>query len=63
MELAKRLRPDVALLAVMERGVGLKPQLDAAKKELADVGIEFRLFTIDNYDVSDDPYLTFEDLS
>jgi len=63
VELAKRLRPDVALLAVMERGVGLKPQLDAAKKELADVGIEFRLFTIDNYDVSDDPYLTFEDLS
>ena len=55
--LAKRLRPDIALLAVMEVGTGPATELAIARKQLADEGIVFELLTPSEYDVEDDPYL------
>lgn len=60
--LASRLRPDIALLAVMEEGSGPAADLAAAQKQLADEGIEFELLTLDRYDAGDDPYLHFDDV-
>lgn len=55
--LAKRLRPDIALLAVMGKGVGPTAELEAARTQLAAEGIKFELITLDNHMPEDDPYL------
>lgn len=57
---AKRLRPDVAMLAIMDSGLKRREQLDMAKAELQEVGIQFELLTADNSDHDDDPYLPGE---
>jgi hypothetical protein len=59
--LASRLRPDTALLAVMEAGQGPAADLAAARAQLAAEGIEFELLTLDTYRPRDDPYLHFDD--
>ena len=59
--LSKRLRPDTALLAVMEAGPGPASDLAAARAQLATEGIEFELITLDKYKLKDDPYLYFDD--
>jgi hypothetical protein len=59
--LAIRLRPDTALLAVMEAGIGLTADLDAARAELEAQGIKFNLLTLDRYIPADAPYLHFDD--
>jgi hypothetical protein len=59
--LAKRLRPDTALLAVMEAGPGPESELAAARAELSTDGIKFELLTLDAYNPKDDPYLNFDD--
>ena len=48
--LAKRLRPDTALLAVMESGSGPADDLAAARAQLADKQIKFELLTPDTSD-------------
>lgn len=55
--LARRLRPDIALLAIMEVGPGPTDQLAGALKQLSDEGIKFELLTPSAYEVEDDPYL------
>jgi hypothetical protein len=57
VELAKRLRPDVALLAVMENDEQLAAELAVARADLAEVGIEFELLTLRQSSLEDDPYL------
>lgn len=57
VELAKRLRPDIALLAVMEGDRKLVSEIDAASEELQAVGITFELLTLEQYPLEDDPYL------
>jgi hypothetical protein len=59
--LASRLRPDIALLAVMETGPGPAADLAKARAQLATDGIEFELLTPDAYTPADDPYLRFND--
>jgi hypothetical protein len=54
---AKRLRPDGAVLAVMETGMGPTADLMAARAELNGVGISYELLTLDVYQPRDDPYL------
>jgi hypothetical protein len=58
--LAIRLRPDIAMLAVMETGAGPTADLDQARDQLAAEGIRFELLTPDRYSPEDDPYLPFE---
>ena len=60
--LAIRLRPDTALLAVMEVGIGPEADLSAAKKQLAEEGIEFELLTPNASEDWDEPYLRFDDI-
>ncbi|KZD22931.1 hypothetical protein A4A58_05860 [Tardiphaga robiniae] len=55
--LAKRLRPDVAILAVMDEGRKLEPEINAAAEELKSAGIGFELATLDGYPLDDMPYL------
>lgn len=57
VHLAKRLRPDGAILAVMEKGCRLDEEMRAAEADLKASGIQFELLTIANYCVEDDPYL------
>lgn len=59
--LATRLRPDIAMLAVMGSGTGPRGHLDAARLELAAYGIEFELLTSDLFAVSDDPIIHVSD--
>jgi hypothetical protein len=59
--LASRLRPDVALLAVMEAGPGPAADLAAARAQLAAERIEFELLTPVGSVTEDDPYLHFDD--
>lgn len=59
--LALRLRPDIALLAVMEKQSGPWANLDSAKSTLAQEGIVFELLTPDMYQIDDDPYLSSGD--
>jgi hypothetical protein len=58
--LAIRLRPDTAILAVMENGPGPAGDIAAAQAQLAAEGIKFELLTADAYMVPDDPYLSFD---
>jgi hypothetical protein len=55
--LAKRLRPDTALLAVMDNGMRLDGEIAAAKTALAAAGIGFELLTLDEHPLDDNPYL------
>lgn len=55
--LAKRLRPDRAILAVMEKGSRLDEEVRMAEIALKADGIQFELLTLANYSVKDDPYL------
>ena len=48
--LAKRLRPDTAVLAVMEAGAGPEVHLENARKQLDDEQIKFELLTPDTSD-------------
>jgi hypothetical protein len=57
VELAKRLRPDVALLAVMENDEQLTAEITSARKDLAQSGIEFELLTLRQSSLEHDPYL------
>ncbi|WP_338801899.1 hypothetical protein V9L13_06390 [Pseudomonas sp. RSB 5.4] len=57
VHLAKRLRPDRAILAVMEIGVRLEEEMRTAETALRVDGIQFELLTLENYSVEDDPYL------
>ena len=50
VELAQRLRPDSALLAIMEPGLRLKADLAAAQQDLAKKQIRFELVTPDASD-------------
>jgi hypothetical protein len=59
--LARRLRPDTALLAVMDAGSGAADYLATAQEQLADEGIKFELLTTDTYMPADDPYIHFDD--
>lgn len=61
VELSIRLRPDVALLAVMESGAGFAAEMQAAEERLSEEGIKFELLTPAQYDIDDDPYLHFEE--
>ena len=55
--LATRLRPDTAMLAVMEEGTNLAAKLGEARALLAARGIKFELLTPAEYKVDDDPFL------
>lgn len=56
--LAKRLRPDLVVLAVMEEGGARFSELLAdAGRQLLAVGISLEVLTPDKYSVSDDPFL------
>lgn len=57
VHLAKRLRPDRAILAVMEKGSRLDEEMRTAETALKADGIQFELITLANYSVEDDPYL------
>jgi hypothetical protein len=57
--LARRLRPDIAMLAVMEAGPGPATVLAEARAQLAAEQIEFELLTMDAYVPPDGPYLDF----
>src|SRR3954452_13489469 len=47
VSLSKRLRPDVALLAVMDNKTTLRAEQQAAKDELETVGIKFQVMQFD----------------
>lgn len=55
--LAIKLRPDIAILAVMEEGERHTAQLALAKAELLAMGIKYELLTPKHYKVEGDPYL------
>jgi hypothetical protein len=55
--LAQRLRPDVALLAVMDSGENQAPKIAQARTELSDVGIELKVMTLSTHPLQDGPYL------
>jgi hypothetical protein len=57
VELAERLRPDTAMLAVMEDRADLAAELEVARAELARVGIGFELLTLRQYGLEDGPWL------
>jgi hypothetical protein len=57
--LARRLRPDIAMLAVMEAGPGPATHVAEARARLVAEQIEFELLTLDAYSPRDDPYLDF----
>jgi hypothetical protein len=59
--LAKRLRPDIAILAVMEAGTGPAAEIASARAELADDGVAFELITAHGTG-DDEPYLTFDEV-
>jgi hypothetical protein len=56
-ELAQRLRPDVAVLAVMDDGQNFAEVLAKAQIDLHATGIEFRVVTWRPDDMLDGPYL------
>jgi hypothetical protein len=57
VKLAKRLRPDTAMLAVMEDRADMAQELEAARTELAGVGIDFEVLTLREFGLEDDPWL------
>ncbi|MDO9333207.1 MAG: hypothetical protein Q7T57_01625 [Dehalococcoidales bacterium] len=63
VELALRIRPDVALLAVIEKGAGHESELADAKIKLADAQIELEILTLDDSDDQHSSYLSFDAIS
>lgn len=59
--LARRLRPDIALVAVMEEGQGPVREIAQARAALAADGIIFELLTPNLTAQRDSPYLHFEE--
>lgn len=59
--LATRLRPDTALLAVMEAGQGPVAKLEEARVRLAELGIKLELLTPGGHSIHDTPYLVPSD--
>jgi hypothetical protein len=57
VDLATRLRPDIAVLAVMEAGPGPTDRLADARARLAVQEIAFELITMAQYQPADEPYL------
>ncbi|MFU6384518.1 hypothetical protein ACM78Z_26660, partial [Pseudomonas aeruginosa] len=57
VRLAKRLRPDRAMLAVMEESTRLDKELSKARSDLEADGIKFELLTLATYRVHDDLFL------
>lgn len=57
LSLAKRLRPNRAILAVMEEGERLHDELEDMRKALNEVGIKFELLTPSQCEIDDAPYL------
>jgi hypothetical protein len=58
VSLAKRLRPDQAILAVMEEGGSrFEEKIEAALSELAAEGIALEVLTPSTYRVEGDPFL------
>lgn len=57
VKLAKRLRPDQAILAIMEEGNRFTTEIDKARTELLADGIRFELLTPTTYQIHHDPYL------
>jgi hypothetical protein len=57
VNLAKRLRPDRAILAVMEDGNRFEDELRNAETSLKSEGIDFELLTPRDYSTQDDPLL------
>ena len=57
VSLSKRLRPDVALLAVMDNATTLQTEQRAAQAELKAAGIEFQVVQFDPKADQDEPYL------
>lgn len=55
VELAKRLRPDHAILAVMDENSFLEAHLAKAKEDLLSENIEFSLLTPKSFAANDDP--------
>lgn len=55
--LAQRLRPDVAILAIMEDGAGLAAEIDEARTDLGASGIDLELLTWRPDEILDGPYL------
>jgi hypothetical protein len=55
VKLAKRLRPNKAMLAVMESGHGFEAEIDATRLELEDAQITFELLTPDKHSVDASP--------
>lgn len=55
--LAIRLRPDQAILAVMENGGKLLERIEAARRTLESAGIEFEVITPDQFQPDDAPYM------
>lgn len=56
-EIAKRLRPDVALLAVMDTGQQHVDALRELHENLAATGVVLEIMTLDTHPLHDDPYL------
>ncbi|STR23434.1 Uncharacterised protein [Janthinobacterium lividum] len=57
VSLALRLRPDVALLAVMEANNSSKRDFSATKEKLAEANIEFEVMAWEEWDADHTPYL------
>jgi hypothetical protein len=55
--LARRIRPDRAILAIMEKGGKLEAEIEAAGRELGEVSIKFELLTPDTYQPENVPFL------
>lgn len=58
VDLARRFRPDRAILAVMEEGRRLSEEIHKAEHSLKADGIQFELLTPSGYRVQDNPYLS-----
>jgi hypothetical protein len=54
---AKRMRPDTAILAVMDTGKKFETEIDSAINELLALGISFELLTLDMHPLEDNPLL------
>src|SRR3546814_19266396 len=55
-DIAKKIRPDVALLAVMDTGKKHREALEALGSELREAGIKLQVMTLDTNPLNDDPY-------
>lgn len=56
-ELAFKLNPDVALLAIMDTGAGPTQKIEESKKRLSEANIELQVMTLETNPLRDDPYI------